>query len=694
MQIEIKETAEKIDYLYKQEIVQAYLKDAVPIRKYLHQASPNVQVALLSVIAIGEGPVVFRGWKHEKHLNKRLDSLAGALCKVEAFYDTLGGIIGYHETVLRLMQEGEKDSVSYEQYDKPPGVDISEVTSQVSEMIRWGVECLPQMAEIYPVGGAGDRLNLIDEKTQTPLPAAELKFAGKTLIEQLIQDIEAREHLYLKITGKRIITPIVLMTSHEKDNDRLIRQICEAHEWFGRTKDNFFFVVQPLVPVITETGHWVMRDSFDLHLKPGGHGVLWKLMEDQGAFDWLKGKRRTKALLRQINNPIAGVDYGLLAFTGIGCKQDKVFGFASCPRVLNASEGMDVLVEKQDDKGYLYGISNVEYTDFAKKGIEDSPEEEGSVYSQFPANTNLLFVDLEAVRSHVPSCPVPGMLVNFKNRVDYIDSQGKKQSLPGSRLESTMQNIADEIVFRTTEPLSETMLDKLPTFLTYNKRDKTICVTKRSFDSEKPLSETPEGCFYVLQSLYRNLLEKSCYIKVPLMVSGKEYLESGPETIFLFHPSLGPLYSIIGQKIQGGSLARGSELQIEIPEIEIKNIELNGSLLIRGDAERGRCTLKDVIIRNKGIDRKQSCEYWRNTAKREEVLEIILEGNSEFVAEGVVLSGSMQLFVPDGYRFTAIRGQGNVEIKKEKISKPMWSWNYIWTKSNEVAVSRYPNTAS
>lgn len=35
-------------------------------------------------------------------------------------------------------------------------------------------------------------------------------------------------------------------------------------------------------------------------MKPGGHGVIWKLMIDAGVFDWLGAQGRQAAIVRQI----------------------------------------------------------------------------------------------------------------------------------------------------------------------------------------------------------------------------------------------------------------------------------------------------------------------------------------------------------------------------------------------------------
>lgn len=48
------------------------------------------------------------------------------------------------------------------------------------------------MAEMYPLGGAGDRLGLVDAVTGEPLPVAMLQYCGRTLLEGLIRDLQVR----------------------------------------------------------------------------------------------------------------------------------------------------------------------------------------------------------------------------------------------------------------------------------------------------------------------------------------------------------------------------------------------------------------------------------------------------------------------------------------------------------------------
>lgn len=52
--------------------------------------------------------------------------------------------------------------------------------------------------------------------------------------------------------------------------------------------------------VCGEDGRWLLEAPLRPMLKPGGHGVIWKLMLDAGVFDWLRGQGRQAAIVRQI----------------------------------------------------------------------------------------------------------------------------------------------------------------------------------------------------------------------------------------------------------------------------------------------------------------------------------------------------------------------------------------------------------
>lgn len=462
------------------------------------------------------------------------------------------------------------------------------------------------------------------------------------------------------------------MTSMEKDNHRQIVQILEENRWFNRPKESVHFIVQPLAPVLTADGKWVFSSPLKLLLKPGGHGVLWKLASDAGVLSTLHKQGIRKGLVRQINNPLASLDGGLLAFIGVGKEGNKEFGFASCERLLHASEGMVVLKKEEDE----WCLTNIEYTDFCHYGIKDCPKHLKSPYSRFPSNTNILFCDLEAIERLVEKNPFPGKIVNMKSKAMI---SGKEIVI--GRLETTMQNIADCLTASDPRALSS--------FVTFGERQKTISVTKRGYEVGKPMEETPVGAFYDWIVNMHALVEKDCKVDLPSLSSPGEYLEKGPSFIFLFHPALGPLWSIIGQKWRGGSVCQGGEVQVELADFNCEALNLEGSCLVRASHPlQAKCTLKNVTIQNLGIDREKTTDYWRNDYARREAFEVYLEGRGEFYAEEVTFKGSVFVTVPDQHKMIAKQEGTKVVFHLEKLEAPTWDWEYQWGNGCKVTVSK------
>jgi len=678
---------EKIEVLSNFPPVKNFLEGNSLLASFIAKTLPEHELVIKAIVAAGQGEKLFKSFSEEK-----VSTLLQQLFPVEKFYASIGGIVGYQARMLELLATKAAQNAlggSKSTYHAPEGLDISEENPRVRKAIIDGIATLPSLAEIYPLGGAADRLRLYDEKTGLPLPAARLPFLGKSLLEGLIADLQSREYLHYKVYGNQVTTPVAVMTSEEKNNHRHILDICEEAGWFGRSPGSFKFFCQPMVPTINREGDWHLQGPAHLLLKPGGHGVIWRLAQEEGIFDWFFASGRKKALVRQVNNPVANTDYGIIAFTGIGCAEDKRFGFASCPRQVKASEGINVLIETPISPGYKYTLTNIEYCDFKKFGIVDQPEKPGSPYSKFPSNTNILFVDLEAVQNAITRCPIPGILVNLK-KLTYRANNGQKKEEEVARLESTMQNIADFFEETFENALPNTDRSQLKTYLTYNHRRKTISAAKREFTLGSSLLETPEGCFLDILKNNRDLLVGRCHMQVPAVSDPLHFFEKGPSFIFLYHPALGPLYSVISQKIRGGRLHPESELQLQIAEADIENLDLEGSLLIQAESvmgytegerliysERcGRCVLKNVTIRNKGIDHDMPNVYWRNEIARQEVCQILLRGMSEFYAENIVLSSDHFIEVPDGQRCRAIEIEGELHLTFEKIETPSWHWQY------------------
>jgi hypothetical protein len=154
---------------------------------------------------------------------------------------------------------------------------------------------------------------------------------------------------------------------------------------------------------------------------------------------------------------------------------------------------------------------------------------------------------------------------------------------------------------------------------------------------------------------------------------------------------LGPLFFIIGQKIRGGLFKLHSELKLEIAEVDIENLTLSGSLHITAERvigetqeegilkysdQIGFVRLRNISVENRGIDSSADNVYWKGEIVRHELCEILIRGNAEFIAEGVVLEGSMRIEVDSGFRVTAFEEDGVLKFKKETLSSVEKRWIY------------------
>lgn len=124
------------------------------------------------------------------HWEGPLTSLSEALKRVDTFYDSMGGLVGYQLKSLQLITSAKataaataatpaadgcgrqagagsdgsavEDEQAHVTYHVPPGLDLAgEAGSDTGvKAAAQGLLSLPYLSTILPVGGAGDRLGL------------------------------------------------------------------------------------------------------------------------------------------------------------------------------------------------------------------------------------------------------------------------------------------------------------------------------------------------------------------------------------------------------------------------------------------------------------------------------------------------------------------------------------------------------
>jgi len=746
-------------------LVRAFLDEKGPVARVLPNIAREDAYLAMCAVAVGQRALLTPASDDPIHIANALRSLGETLRNVETFYDMLGGVVGYQFAALELIHEayggppattsrdlegrrkGKKNAgleVGLEGDESkpnlleqtvdmhvPPGPDLREGGGEYARLAAsWGLRELPKMAEVYPLGGAGDRLGLVDPETGESLPAALLNYNGRTLIEGLLRDLTAREWLYYKVFGEHTRTPVAIMTSAAKGNHERISKLIQQKDFFGRGENGFRLFEQPLVPVVTvRGGAWVLGEAdMTVALKPGGHGAIWKLMRDQGVFTWFGAKKRVGATVRQITNPMAGTDTTIFALSGVGARENKAMGFASCERHLGAAEGVNVLIERgPDGEGrYSYGVSNVEYTVLQNHGISDEPVKPGSSEARFPANTNVLYIGLEKVREALERSPrgaFPGMLVNLSKPVT-------EDGVRGGRLETSMQNIADALegFSEPGERLDPERWNELPTFVLYSSRRRITSSAKKKRDitktpAMKNLAQTPDGSFLDLLRNAGDLLDL-CGVSHPDPEGGdvRTYVDEGPGFIFSCDPAIGPLWDVTSQKIRKGALHDRAEVRLELAELDWEDVVVceNSSLLVSAtrplggtrleeshvgsetkkrevvvfdDAKCGRARFKNVTVKNSGIDWKApGTVAWSASLTRLETCEIVLHGDAEFDARGVVLEGNKKYVVPRGKALElrpGPKGERDVVERWRDLGTegPSWRWRYALAEGGLVALT-------
>ena len=102
----------------------------------------------------------------------------------------------------------------------------------------------------------------------------------------------------------------------------------------------------------------------------------------------------------------------------------------------------------------------------------------------------------------------------------------------------------------------------------------------------------------------------------------------------------------------------------------------------------GKCVLKNVQIKNKGLDHLKSQPYWKRSLVYKESCSIKMEGFSEFYAEDLLIEGDFSVIVKEGFRVTAYQDKGRVCLLEEKIEKPSWYWAYSIDENHEIILTK------
>lgn len=341
---------------------------------------------LKTVYEIGQGHI-FEGFDSSNLATLSLQAQLKWLDQLDTFFSGMQGLKGLQKKIEELCQNPQKtapNSTPFEPY----------YLKNNEESFQNGIRLQRNLVEILVLGGAAERLNFTDDKTNKPLPAFLYPFMGKTLLEWFFLDLEAKEELCKRQTNDKFYTPVLLMASSVKDNIHLLKDYLKKQNYFNRPKESIEILMQPMVPYVDPTGKWIKDQEFNLEKGPCGHGAVWKLLKESKTVQTLPNEKKW-GLIRQINNPILSFyDTIPLLIDALNQTKRKLSILVTEP-VKGAKEGK--IIQKEDGR-----LVNFEYI------FSSSQELFGF------ANVNAIAFSLNQLMLMIQQAPYPGVLLNFK----------------------------------------------------------------------------------------------------------------------------------------------------------------------------------------------------------------------------------------------------------------------------------------
>jgi hypothetical protein len=98
--------------------------------------------------------------------------------------------------------------------------------------------------------------------------------------------------------------------------------------------------------------------------------------------------------------------------------------------------------------------------------------------------------------------------------------------------------------------------------------------------------------------------------------------------------------------------------------------------------------LKNVRVKNAGVDWESDQIPWKGEIVRKEECKILLEGDGELYAENVTFSGPVEIRVETGTRVTVKQNGPSLSLHKEKINRSQKLWDYTLTEDFRIVLKK------
>lgn len=529
----------------------------------------------------------------------------------------------------------EGESLSY---DSP--VPDSHTGMTFSEAEESGLTGIADVAFVLVAGGLGERLGYSGIK----LSLETNLLTNMCYLEVYCRYIQAMQRMAEKKSGrKNLRIPLVIMTSG--DTDPATRQLLADNNNFGFEDDQVQIVCQDKVAALKDgnAGLSLGADRWEIETKPHGHGDVHHLLFREGFVDkWEEEGRKHVVFLQDTN---ALVINSILPTLGVSIAKGFHMNSICIPRLAGEAAGAIARLEHKTDPEKSLVI-NVEYnqldpllkTQGDKKGDVADPT---TGYSPYPGNANNIVIEMGAYAKTLRG-EDQGVVLEFVNP-KYKDDTRTEFKKP-TRLECMMQDIPKlfQKEMGSNVNIGFTTFDRWFTFSpAKNSLESGIEAVENGNNAPGTMSSAESDKYIQNQ---RKLKHAGMDVKVTseedLVKVGGIPVTAGPRIII--SPSFAITQNEIVQKIEGGSISERSSLVLDGEGIIIKNLDLDGSLVIKS-GHGCDVTVDGLVVKNKGSDLieipdgKEVDEVVAirgYTMDKKEVKEIIINEPGKYVVEG------------------------------------------------------------
>ncbi|EED88709.1 hypothetical protein THAPSDRAFT_42326 [Thalassiosira pseudonana CCMP1335] len=594
---------------------------------------------------------VYGDWPEVGVEDEEKRMLAEQIADLDGSYP--GGLPAYlskAQTLLKESADGTNPFAEFEAY-VPEGESLSfedpnasaHTGMTFSEAEQAGLTGIGDTVFVLVAGGLGERLGYSGIK----LGLETNTVTNKSYLEVYAKYIQAMQRMAHIKTGKdHIRIPLVIMTSD--DTDPLTRKLLEDNDNFGFDEGQVTIVKQEKVAALSNGNAGLsMKSKWKVETKPHGHGDVHHLLYREGLVDHWYNEGKKHVIFLQDTNAL--VINSVLPTLGVSIAKGFHMNSICIPRLAGEAAGAIARLEHKTDPEKSLVI-NVEYNQLDPL-LSNQGDRKGDVadpntgYSPFPGNANNIVIEMGAYERTLRG-EDQGVVIEFVNP-KYKDDARTEFKKP-TRLECMMQDIPKlfQKEMGSEANIGFTMFDRWFTFSpAKNSLDAGVEDVKKGGKAPGTMSSAESDKYIQNQ---RKL--KFAGVDVPVTEEKDLVSISGipvtPGPRIILCPGFAITQQEVVEKMEGGKITQRSTLVLEGEDLKVKNLDLDGALIIRTGHDCN-VTVDGLVVRNKGFELEEVPEgsdvpeevaIRGYTMKKEEVMEIIINepGKYHVGADGEV----------------------------------------------------------